>query len=377
MFHCRPISSSVGGGYGCLQTGRRGDGVIARQEGVDLAREVGLDPNIVEKDYVLAGVLAGIFNSDTLRPAWVFKGGTCLKKCYFETYRFSEDLDFTVTDAAHLEAGFLAGTFNEVTQWVYGQSGIEIPADTVRFDIYDNPRGHRAVEGRIGYRGPMARVGSLARVKLDLTSDELLVLEPVTREVHHPYSDRPADGIRAQCYSYEEVFAEKLRALAERERPRDLYDVIHLYRHAGSRPDRARLLQTLEKKCAFKGIPMPTMASLDNKPERVELEAEWVNMLGHQLPALPAFDQFWSELPEVFDWLHGAPEKAMLAPIPAREEIDISWQPPAMVTAWRTQAPMEVIRFAAANRLCVELGYDRKRRIIEPYSLRRTKDGNL
>ncbi len=30
------------------------------------------------------------------RRPWVFKGGTCLKKCYIETYRFSEDLDFTV-----------------------------------------------------------------------------------------------------------------------------------------------------------------------------------------------------------------------------------------------------------------------------------------
>ena len=25
-----------------------------------------------------------------------FKNGTCLRKCYYETYRFSEDLDFTV-----------------------------------------------------------------------------------------------------------------------------------------------------------------------------------------------------------------------------------------------------------------------------------------
>ncbi|HEY0410225.1 MAG TPA: nucleotidyl transferase AbiEii/AbiGii toxin family protein [Candidatus Dormibacteraeota bacterium] len=24
------------------------------------------------------------------------KGGTCLRKCYYETYRFSEDLDFTL-----------------------------------------------------------------------------------------------------------------------------------------------------------------------------------------------------------------------------------------------------------------------------------------
>jgi predicted nucleotidyltransferase component of viral defense system len=30
--------------------------------------------------------------------SWVFKGGACLKKCYFETYRFSEDLDFSLRD---------------------------------------------------------------------------------------------------------------------------------------------------------------------------------------------------------------------------------------------------------------------------------------
>jgi predicted DNA-binding transcriptional regulator YafY len=45
-------------------------------------------------------------------------------------------------------------------------------------------------------------------------------------------------------------------------------------------------------------------------------------------------------------------------------------------------APLEVIRFAAANRLCVELDYrkengQRTRPLIEPYSLRRTRDGNF
>ena len=34
---------------------------------------------------------------DEISETWVFKGGTCLKKCFFETYRFSEDLDFTLT----------------------------------------------------------------------------------------------------------------------------------------------------------------------------------------------------------------------------------------------------------------------------------------
>ncbi|MDA8362787.1 MAG: nucleotidyl transferase AbiEii/AbiGii toxin family protein [Gammaproteobacteria bacterium] len=351
--------------------------MIARQEIVDLSREFGLEPNVVEKDYALGWLLAGISNHAALRSAWVFKGGTCLKKCYFETYRFSEDLDFTLTDAAHLTQEFLSATFAEITGWVYDQTGIEIPAGTVRFEIYQNPRGRLSAEGRVGYRGPLQRRGDPPRVKLDLTDDEVLVLDPVTREVHHPYSDRLPEGIQAQCYSYEEVFAEKLRALAERERPRDLYDVIHLYRHTGIRPNHALLMRTLLQKCAFKGIAVPTMASLEYKPERVELETEWSNMLGHQLPELPPFEQFWHELPELFDWLQGAPEKALPARMPVAADVDSTWVPPPMVHAWHAAVPLEVIRFAAANRLCVELGYQGKRRLIEPYSLRRTKDGNL
>jgi predicted nucleotidyltransferase component of viral defense system len=350
---------------------------------MDLAREFGLAPNVVEKDYVLGWFLAGIFNHTALRSTWVFKGGTCLKKCYFETYRFSEDLDFTLTDAGHLKPEFLVTIFSEIARWIYDETGIEVPVETIRFDSYENPRGRLSIQGRVGYRGPLQPAGSLPRIRLDLTDDEVLVLEPVTRKVHHPYSDEPADGIEALCYCYDEVFAEKVRALAERERPRDLYDVIHLYRNAGTRPDRAALMRTLQQKCEFKGIAVPTFASLENKPERVELEAEWANMLGRQLPELPPFEQFWRELPEVFAWLFGAPEKAALIPIPLRGmDVDTAWRPPAMVHAWHAGVPLEAIRFAAANRLCVELDYvdkegHRGTRLIEPYSLRRTKAGDL
>ncbi|MBI4604686.1 MAG: WYL domain-containing protein, partial [Planctomycetes bacterium] len=40
-------------------------------------------------------------------------------------------------------------------------------------------------------------------------------------------------------------------------------------------------------------------------------------------------------------------------------------------------APLEAIRLAAASRLCVELGYQGRTRVIEPYSLRRTRAGHL
>jgi predicted nucleotidyltransferase component of viral defense system len=50
---------------------------------------------VLERDYLLSWVLAGITRVDSLRDTLVFKGGTALRKCYFGDYRFSEDLDFT------------------------------------------------------------------------------------------------------------------------------------------------------------------------------------------------------------------------------------------------------------------------------------------
>ncbi len=252
--------------------------MIDRQEILEFAGEIGLDPNVVEKDYVLGWMLAGISQHPRTRDAWLFKGGTCLKKCYFETYRFSEDLDFTLRDGSHVDEAFLRATFAEIAQWVYDESGVEFPEGARGFEIYTNPRGRRSAQGRIGYRGPMQRQGDPPRVRLDLTDDERLVRDGERRRVHHPYSDEPEGGMHVLAYCFEEVFAEKLRALAERERPRDLYDVVHLYRHDAS-ADRAVVLEILRSKCEFKGIEVPTFDALRASPEHAALRADWEQML--------------------------------------------------------------------------------------------------
>ena len=83
--------------------------MIDRGEVLTIAGERDLRVDIIEKDYVLGWMLAGIFAHPILGPAWVFKGGTCLKKCFLETYRLSEDLDFTVEDAGQLHGGIPRG----------------------------------------------------------------------------------------------------------------------------------------------------------------------------------------------------------------------------------------------------------------------------
>jgi hypothetical protein len=150
--------------------------VIDRREVMDFSKEFGLTANIIEKDYTLGWILAGISDHGGLGSAWVFKGGTCLKKCYFETYRFSEDLDFTITNPDQLDEGFLVNAFKEIADWVYDQAGIEVPRDLIRFEVFKNSRGKLAAEGRVCYRGPLQPKHDLPRVKLDITSDEVLVL---------------------------------------------------------------------------------------------------------------------------------------------------------------------------------------------------------
>ena len=351
--------------------------MIDKREILETASALGLLPNVVEKDYVLGWVLAGINAHPELVDSWVFKGGTCLKKCYFETYRFSEDLDFTLRDERHLEEGFLQRVLGDIANWVAEQSGLAMPAEQLGFDLYKNPRGRISCQGRVGYRGPVSPGGGgWPKIKLDLTADERLVLAAVQRQVFHPYSDRPDEGLWINCYAYEEAFGEKIRALAERTRPRDLYDVVNLYRHGDSRPSPAVLRNVLEQKCAYKEIALPTFAGLE--PHRADLEAMWQDMLGHQLPVLPPVADFWAALPEIFNWMMGgvaAPQRARIEPGSA--EIAIRSRVLPMGVPVRARAPLEIIRFAAANHLCVDLTYDGDVRRIEPYSLRQTSEGNF
>jgi len=237
-------------GAGALETGCA---MIDKREILEAASAFGLLPGVVEKDYILGWLLAGINAHPDLAESWVFKGGTCLKKCYFETYRFSEDLDFTLRDEGHIDAAFLRRVLGEVVAWVADASGLLLPADQLSFDIYTNPRGRLSCQGKVGYRGPVSpatAAGGWPKIKLDLTADEKLVLPAVRREVFHPYSDRPDEGMWTSAYAYEEAFGEKVRALGERTRPRDLYDVVNLYRHGDSRPPAAVLHDVLAQKCA-------------------------------------------------------------------------------------------------------------------------------
>jgi len=350
--------------------------VIGKQDILERAAEWQLRPEVVEKDYVLGWLLAGIASHPDTARQWVFKGGTALKKCYFETYRFSEDLDFSLLpDAAYSETD-LKRVLLEVARRTTELSGIVFQETTVVARPRTDKQGRMTFEGRLAYQGPLV-VPSWPRVLLDLTQHEPVLDQVTQRTVFHPYPDTLPEGTRVSTYSLEELFAEKTRALFERTRPRDLYDVayISLNLYSEIRLDHAREL--FQGKCGSKGIQAPTASGLmDLVRSSDELKSEWVNMLAHQVPQLPPVDVMLERLPAALLYLEPG---AIIAPAPGPAPTPAGQvlEAPAGVHFWGVGVPLEVVRFAGANRLLVEFTYNGERRAVEPYSLRRAGTGNI
>lgn len=347
--------------------------MIAKQDILDRAREWQLRPSVVEKDYVLGWVLAAIAQHPETSEQWVFKGGTCLKKCYFETYRFSEDLDFSLLPDAAYEAEALAQTLREIVEIAHELSGITFPADLVSVKTRVDKLGRGTFEGKIGYSGPLV-IPSVPRLLFDITRHEPVFAEPELRPVFHPYPDSLPDDTAVQAYSIEELFAEKTRALLERTRPRDLYDVVFILESRAGDVDLDEARDFFGRKCVAKGFQPPSSDELLILVRSSgELRADWDNMLAHQLPQLPPFEDHLGRLEIVLRWIDAPLVVAPMASLAAREELVA----PAGAAYWNIGVPLEVARFAGINRLLVEFTYHAKARRGAPYSLRRASSGNL
>ena len=261
----------------------------------------GLRPEVVEKDYVIGWVLWGVGSDPDLADWWAFKGGTCLKKCYLGDYRFSEDLDFTSLPGGAADAAEVVPALRRTLQRVSDASGIDFQSREPRFEMRGNGT---SAEGRIYYRGPRG-AREVSRIKLDVTTTaaERMVCPTVCRPVSHEYTDDFPEQVPVRCYSLDDMFAEKVRALGDRYLPRDLYDVVNLFRRREQIVQADRVAALYVEKCRNKDLPVFTLADLEGQGRRAEMEVDWGRMLGNQLPELPPMAEYWDELPLVFEWL--------------------------------------------------------------------------
>ena len=142
---------------------------------------------VLEKDYALGYLLAGMAQIPILSDSLILKGGTALRKFYFVDYRFSEDLDFSaVTQFADADAAMQNA--GDVTQTLLLEQGpFEVSVE--RLQLRDpHPGGQDGFNVRV--RFPSHRE-ALCRLKVEITNDEEVLLSPVSRSLLHSYPVPP------------------------------------------------------------------------------------------------------------------------------------------------------------------------------------------
>ncbi|MEO8407845.1 MAG: nucleotidyl transferase AbiEii/AbiGii toxin family protein [Oxalobacteraceae bacterium] len=268
--------------------------------GKKLARRV--PENVIERDYVLAWFLTELAMHPLLSTALAFKGGTALRRVHFGEYRFSEDLDFSLTRAIPLEDLFTA--FRQVFVSLEKASGISFTLDA------ENVTRHQRNDTfYFGYKGPLPAKNS---VKVDVTRGETIVFPLDQKRVlktYPEYTDLPEDGPTLQVYAFYEIVVEKTLAITDgaRREPRDLYDLWYILqeRHV-EHPE--ELVEGLSQKLASRdGRAADVLAP---RLERVEgaLRKAWEQRLGMQVEILPGFDDCFRDVKKLmsdFDKLRG------------------------------------------------------------------------
>jgi len=113
--------------------------MISHEDIKNLVSEWRLREDIIEKDYVIGWVLWGIGSDPDIGPKWVFKGGTYIKKCYIEIYRFSEDLDFTVLPNGLIKPEELLPILDRILKRIAEESGIDFSVPEPRLKQRESP----------------------------------------------------------------------------------------------------------------------------------------------------------------------------------------------------------------------------------------------
>jgi predicted nucleotidyltransferase component of viral defense system len=236
---------------------------------------------VLERDYCLAWFLA-MLSQSPLKGILAFKGGTALKRCYFEDYRFSEDLDFTLLQPTPLEE--ILERLETLYANIHQASGIRFGFD--RLDRHGHVNSHTFY---LNYSGPLPAPNS---VKVDTTIEESITQPCGDRSVLRSYpefADVP-EGRQITVYSLDEIAIEKTVALADpvRTEPRDLYDLWYLTTEGTV--ELMNLHNGIRAKLAFRSKPFAGIqAAIATKESR--LRALWATRLAQQMARLPEFDE--------------------------------------------------------------------------------------
>ena len=165
----------------------------------------------IEQDLIISRALVDIFSDPFLSQELRFRGGTALNKLHFpEPLRYSEDIDLVRTSSGGI--GPILDQLRVVLEPWLGPAKFDQSAIAPKFRF--------RVEADDGSDTPI-------RLKVEINTREITAFDPT---VSMPFAiENPWFSGRANIptFTNEEMLATKLRALLQRDKGRDLYDLAH------------------------------------------------------------------------------------------------------------------------------------------------------
>ena len=242
------------------------------------------DSRQVEQDLIISRALCDLFNSPALQGKIAFRGGTAINKLLFkQPLRYSEDIDLVQTEAEPI--GTTVNAIRDALSWL-GKCNTEQAGHSMHLVFKFTPE---------------ADAQTTLKLKVEINTREhgsLFGIKPYSFAVD---SDWYQGTTRIASFEPEELFGTKLRALLQRRKNRDLFDLHHGLEQLELDPD--KLITCFDHYLSLEGKPITRAVAEQRMLEK--LTRSLTEDIAPLLPvgvrfnnddAIHAFERVWNEL---------------------------------------------------------------------------------
>lgn len=190
--------------------------------------------SMVEQDLVISRALVCLYNDPKIKDSLGFRGGTALNKLFIKPpARYSEDIDFVQRRPEPI--GSTIDTIRELLKPWLGDPKWKITERSAKL-VYQ----YQAIGGLP------------SKLKIEINTTEHFQVLPLRYEPFAIESEWFNGACEIVTYELTELIATKLRALYQRRKGRDLFDLWHVFQH--ELIDVNKVIDIFQKYCANDGI---------------------------------------------------------------------------------------------------------------------------
>ena len=242
------------------------------------------DPAQVEQDLIICRALCDLFRNDWLAERLAFRGGTAIHKLLFtRPLRYSEDIDLI-----QLQPGPIGKTVDAI------RSALDWLGPCKR-----EPASHSM---HLTFRfAPEGEPNSKRKIKVEINTREHTSFFPVRRYPFKVDSAWYSGKVDIVSFEPEELFGTKFRALLQRRKNRDLFDLSEGLKQLNM--DSAKLIRCFEHYLGLEGVIIGRAAAEQRLLERLErsLTEDVVPLLPAGITfsddeAVAAIERIWHDL---------------------------------------------------------------------------------